>query len=378
MVILTLDESMKDSQKALTIPEEYVVKPVTPDHLERAIEIWSLSFGFVDFDRWKVFYETMLDQTFGTYHKGDLVCLAGITHFQMWLGDRLVPCGGIAAVASDPSYRRRGLMRLAIASCLQSLHDMRVPISSLWPFSYPFYGRMGFAVSDFRYEVEANARVIPDLGDSRNYRRLSLDDWAELKPIHDHWIEKNNLSIKRNEVQWRRLLHHPQRDSYIFKHERGYIILNARNPQQRTLEIVEWAWLDQGALLDGLSLLRRMQDLHFDKVQFVCPDVDPIMAIGVTDPPFTIQKRPGVMSRVVHTEAFLEAVGADEPIFVDDPLGVSQPYGIADGEELDSFRVDPGRLVQYVTGTFKERPAAVPESLFGICAGKPAFTVEFF
>lgn len=370
---------MNESTSTTAAPQDYVVKPVTPEHLEKAIDIWSLAFGFADRDRWQSFYETMLDETYGTFHKGELVCLSGISHFEMWFGDRLVPCGGIAAVASDPAYRRRGLMRLSIARCLESLHDKRVPLASLWPFSYPYYARMGWAVTDFRYEVEAAARILPDYGDSRHFKRISNEQFEVLKPVHNRWIEKSNLSIKRNDTQWRRMLNNPHRDSHLYAHEKGYMVLNSRGVKARRLEILEWAWLDQVALLDGLSLLRRMQDLNFDKVVFVCSDVDPILTLGITDPQFLVTKKPGVMTRIVHTEAFMELLPDNAPaLVIDDPLQVSKSYRVAEDSSNDAFRVDPGRLVQYVTATFKDRPQAVPEALFGLHKDKSAFTAEFF
>ncbi|MBX9671158.1 MAG: GNAT family N-acetyltransferase [Candidatus Obscuribacterales bacterium] len=357
---------------------DYVVRPIESSDLNRAIDIWSLSFGFMDRDRWSMFYDSFLDTAIGAYLDDYLVSVAGITNFQMWLGEQLVPCAGVSAVAADPAHRRRGLVRKCLAACLEESHRKRVPLTALWPFSYPFYRRMGYEVTDLQYIIEVAVHGLPDVGDATRYRRLHMDHYEPLKPIHEQWIKQSNLSIKRGDLQWRRLLSHPERQICAFLHDDGYILWNIKDRANRTLDVFEWAWVSDAGFLDGIALLKRMDDLNFDRVRFRIGDLAPLLALGVPEPVPAITVKPGMMTRVLHTEAFVEALGKKVPPFlIDDPLGVSESYkGNGDSEPLGPFT--PGEVIQAVTDFHNRKPASVPEGLYKIVAGRHNFTSEFF
>ena len=57
----------------------------------------------------------------------------------------IVPMGGIAAVASMPSGRRRGVVRQLFERVFEVQRGMEMPISALYPFRDSFYERMGYA-----------------------------------------------------------------------------------------------------------------------------------------------------------------------------------------------------------------------------------------
>ena len=80
------------------------------------------------------------------------------------------------------------------------------------------------------------------------------------------------------------------------------------------------------------------------------------------------------MARIVHTGAFLEALDIEpEPFYVDDPLSVSGSH-LADSNSA-CCRLDPGQIVQHVTGALKcDETLPISDSL----AFKKPFCVEFF
>lgn len=370
---------MPDTINSFKVDSCYVVKPLTIDDLDRAIDIWSIAFGFMDRVRWRKFFESCLDERFGVYVDDYLVAIAGITHFQIWLGDKQAPCGGISAVACDPPHRRRGLVRKLLKACLQSLHDKRVPVSTLWPFSYPFYARMGYSVCDFRYEVTANCSVLPDIGDSSTYRKIDTNNFEALRGIHSSWIELSNLSHSRSSHQWTRLLNNPQRELSIFKSSNGYMILNSKVKTPRVLEVLEWAYLNKEDFLSGLSLLRRLDDLSFDKVQWITPNPEELLAFGITDPQIELSYKPGIMARVVHTQSFVEHLGVDIDSFkLEDPLLVSDSYGNGENGNRDPEVISPGRLVQLVSGILTDDDRNKAFNFTGLLSDKKPFCIEFF
>ncbi|MBX9695242.1 MAG: GNAT family N-acetyltransferase [Cyanobacteria bacterium] len=361
-----------------TISKEYTVRPVLQTDLDRAIEVWSLSFGFADQSRWAQFYHSMLDIAIGAYYDDLLVTIAGVINFQMWFGDKLVPCAGISAVAADPAHRRRGLVRRCIEEALQHSYDKRTPLTALWPFSYPFYSRMGWKVTDLQYVIETPAKALPDLGNSTNYRRIDFRNFQELKPIHDRWVSQSNLSIKRGDLQWRRLVNHPHRDNVAYVHDEGYMLWNVKNNPDRTLDVYEWAPLSERAYVDGLSLLRRMDDLQYDHVRWTTDSPESYLAYGVSDPLPKIKIKPGMMTRVLHTDAFVELFDGKVPtLLVNDPLAVSGSFGQYGGTN-GQVGLDPGEIIQAVTGFWSRKPAHIPSELFDLFPHKNNFTIEFF
>ena len=368
---------MSDTKSALKAISDYVVKPVGIDDLDRAIDVWSLAFGFSDRIRWRKFYESCIDERIGVYLDDYLVAIAGIAHFEVWMGDKLIPCGGISAVACEPAHRRRGLIRKCLKSCLESLHDKRVPLSTLWPFSYPFYERMGYALTDLRYQVTAQLSTLPDRGDSSGFKRIQLDDFEELKEIHAKWINGYNLSHSRSNHQWRRMLFNQQKEVSIFKSDDAYVIFNTKPQNARVLDVQEFAYLNDQAYLDGLSLIRRLDDLSFDKVLLTTCDPEKILSYGPTDPQMEFKYTPGIMARIVHLKSLLEHLEIEEEDFVlSDPLEVTEPLNGAGNGNLPV--IGPGRMVQLLTGLFVEEGAGKELKFANKYKDKKPFCIEFF
>lgn len=72
--------------------------------------------------------------------------LAGVSAHPMRQNVRgvVLPMAGIAAVASHPSARRRGLVRVLLDRLLRDMRDDGRPVSTLYPFRPSFYERFGF------------------------------------------------------------------------------------------------------------------------------------------------------------------------------------------------------------------------------------------
>ena len=370
---------MPETTQKNRVTDDYVVKPINIEEIDRVIEIWSFAFGFSDPVRWRKFFESCLDERLGIYLDDYLVGVVGIAHFEMWLGDKLVPCGGISAVATDPAHRRRGIVRKCLKTALQSLHDKRIPVSTLWPFSYPFYARMGYEVADFRYEVQANCHVLPDIGDSSKYKRIDNKDFESLKSIHEEWIKRSNLSHRRSQSQWVRHVHNPRRETSIYKSDDAYFIWNTDCKIPRTLEIVEWAYLSEESFYDGLSLLRRVDDLSYDKILWITPEPEELTSFGITDPIIEFKMKPGIMARVVHTDAFIDCLDLEvDPFIIDDPLAISGSYNGGSNGKSDVETVSPGRLIQLVSGVLSKQGSGKDLNLTNHCAAKKPFCIEFF
>jgi len=349
----------------------YSVRVVPGGDFSKAVDIWGMAFGFSQ--EWKErsfrYANERLSTLLGAYEGDELQALAGIIDFELHLGDLWIPCGGICAVATRPPHRRRNVVNVLLRECLKGLHARRVPVSSLWPFSYPFYQRMGWATTDMKYSIESDLAPLRRCGDSRGYKQHPVTDIQVLMPLHERWVERSNLSIKRTAERWDWLLTRPELDCNVFVHQDGYMVWNLKK-REGVLEVKEWAYLTEEAFLDGLTLLSQM-DSQYRKAQWVSSEIDLLNRLGTSDPIATINVIPGMMSRVVHVDAFRELLPMKSPALpIRDSLGVSGPP--------DESGYDPGELVQLVTGFWRNPPSHLPVELNAVLAGQQAFSGEYF
>ncbi len=77
----------------------------------------------------------------------DGVPLATVSTYDMSqnIRGKVVRMGGVAAVASMPAARRRGIVRQLMEETFQIQREMRMPVSALYPFRDSFYERLGYA-----------------------------------------------------------------------------------------------------------------------------------------------------------------------------------------------------------------------------------------
>jgi GNAT superfamily N-acetyltransferase len=74
---------------------------------------------------------------------GEARASATVLPLEVFVDDRLVPMGGIAAVATDPAYRRRGFAGDLIRAILLTMRERGMHLSMLNPFAHAFYRRTG-------------------------------------------------------------------------------------------------------------------------------------------------------------------------------------------------------------------------------------------
>lgn len=347
-----------------------VIRTVETGDFSKAVETWKTAFGFTDEERWKRFAFEVSDFAVGAFVDDYPHALATVIMFDANFNGRVLKCGGIAGVACSPPMRKRGLVRAVLKEVLSRLNDNEVELSGLWPFSYPFYERMGYAVTDLQYEVLQKIDSIPSVGDSSKFKPVKLDDYELLMPVHKRWMKMSNFSLERNTSRWHRQLTRPERQFVLYLHEDGYMIWNLQDPKERTLEVVEWAYLTEQAFHDGLALIKNCGQLAFDSAKWSMPELEPFLKLGVSYPPAKLTVKHAMMSRVVNTDAFFANSGLKELSHeICDPMGISGPVN------GNGAKIGPGEILQIVTGMLKP-PDGELSALYKAAGGFVNFSVE--
>jgi predicted acetyltransferase len=261
------------------------------------------------------------------------------------------------------------MVKLMLTECLKIQHERRVPLACLWPFSYPFYKRMGWEVTDFQTEIESPLDALPSSGDATAYKLVPLSQFTAAMPVHERWCESTNMSMRRNAKRWHWTLDHPNKLLRLFVHNDGYMIwdLTSGGAQQQLI-VKEWAFTNRKAMLDGLALLFQM-DSQFRTVKWRCAEAEPFLKVMNNHAPPAVHMAYGMMSRVVHVDAFRESLPVKSlGLTIVDPLGISGP--------TSGNGAGPGEIVQHVIALWKQPDPKIPDSLHGVVGDAPAFSIE--
>jgi predicted acetyltransferase len=359
----------------------YVIKQIPSTDFMRVVDIWSLVYNIPVGhpatgkervrERIRDFCQKGMSYLVGAYDGDHLAAVSGIIDYEMHLGDRWVKCGGIAGVGTYPEYRRKRLVRALLENCLQKLHDEKVPVASLWPFSYEFYEQLGWAATNMRYEVEVSLSALQVAGgDNAAYHLQAPTDFSQAADLHERWSGELNLSLRRDQYRWQRMMDDERFQYRLFVHRDGYMLWNMGNSSDGCLYVSEFCYLTQEAFMDGIALIGQM-DSQFEKARIAMPETELFLRdIGINKSA-DIHLMPGMMSRVVHLQSFLDCVGEGNAnaVTLVDPLGITAAKG-------SGAQNGPGAFMQHVTGFWKQPLSNFPKHLHAITGGLPAYSVE--
>lgn len=357
----------------LSADKNVEIRVAQENDLEKVQRLWNLAFAAP----YNVFQpddyaRNQLSKLFVATVDGELASCAAYIDFETQLCGRALPCAGIAAVATHPSFRRQGLTRRLILEIMDDLDRRKIALAALWPFSYDFYENLGFAATDKQLEVKLKLDRLPQDGDGSKY--LEETNLSLYEPIHRKWCQGYDLSLSRAPRRWKRMTERYGRETLFVKHkdDLGYMLITLDKNSEELLVVREFCYLNETAFLDGLTFLAQF-DSQFDKVRLLLPhaDYDLLMAYGVGKPPDHVELTPGMMSRVAHWPTFKKAFGQE--LFKD--VQIACPLK---GEQVSKSSLGPGELVQILSGFYNSLPESLRafEHLVKDSKNHSAFSVE--
>lgn len=257
----------------------------------------------------------------------DLLAVCGYYDFSARLRGRFHRLGGVAAVASPPEHRRRGVVRELLAELHDEFRREGVAFAALWPFKYSFYRRLGYArVNDYaRVTVPpdelAGAVPAPD----GEFVRLEPDDWERLDAVHAA-ASTRPLALDRTEDWWRtRVFQSWEPDPFVYGWERdgdlrGYLVYSVTEDGDgdglatgKTLAVGELLGVDREARGHLLRFCRN-HDSQVERVRLYGPaDARPFDRLA--DPSAAdVEVNPGPMFRLVDVPVALESLDYPEGV----------------------------------------------------------------
>jgi len=285
----------------------------------------------------------------GVFVGGDLRAVCSYRTFPTAVRGRELRMGGVAGVAAAPEHRRKGYVRRLLRGLLEEYREEGVHLCGLYPFSYDFFGRQGWALAERGrgYECPPSALAFADeRGASGELFAADSDDHAALNAAYERAVEGYSLATTRSEAWWREWVFERRRDTpYVYAwardgEVRGYVsyTVSARQAgadeewtpaadvtrKARRLDAHEFVAADHEARRHLLRFLYHHAP-QVERVTFSTPG-----SIGLlkrVEDPRAIEAtvEPGAMVRIVDVPAAIEALpfpdaGGEVTLSVSDPL----------------------------------------------------------
>jgi predicted acetyltransferase len=344
-------------------------------------------------------YWTGLEELRGLFVDGQLVAGLKMPEPPIWMGPAPVPNAAVTGVASPPEYRRQGYIGRLLHGMLEELRDKGVPVSTLFPFAFPFYKRFGWehVCDQLYYKIPIERLPFSAVGGTWHAIRRSTDfdketpaptsgeDLEVLMGIYDAWCVGRSGPLVRDENWWKRgkLQEGAEQlpDVYFWRDPSGrpgaYLIYSFEeipNAWKRHLIVWELTAIDGPALRACMGFLRN-HDSQATEVHVGLPADLHVLAL-LDDPEFHVELEANFMLRLVDVAPALAAkryprtAAARLALEVTDPfcdwnngtyvLSVSEGIGVAERapSATPGLRMDQKTLARLYTGYMSAHQAA--------------------
>jgi predicted acetyltransferase len=158
------------------------------------------------------------DRMHAAFEDGQIVGGAGAFPFELSVPGGSLPCAGVTAVGTQPTHRRRGVLRSMMDTQLRDVHERGEPIAALWASEETIYGRFGYGIASWAgelkvtHEWDAFAEPLAAVGTPRF---VTPEEARETFPaVYEAVRRERPGMMSRNDVWWEeRHLRQEERES---------------------------------------------------------------------------------------------------------------------------------------------------------------------
>ena len=187
-------------------------RPVREDELRdfiyRSFAGFGDNTGDTLIDRIRSDYFMKPEETLCAFVDGELAAQMGALPLAINWNGREIACGGVSAVSTMPTYRRRGLVRELMVRLFARMKEQEQPVAMLWASMAAIYQRFGYGIAntlmDYRNIDPRTVRFVEQVATPGRMRWIKVDEaYAAVGPTYDRFAAQRSVMVIRNERQWR-------------------------------------------------------------------------------------------------------------------------------------------------------------------------------
>ena len=138
------------------------------------------------------------DTFYGAFQGQQLVGGMRYLNYQMNLLSQKIEIGGLGFVCVDLLHKKEKIAKAMLNEFINHYRDNDVNMVMLYPFSIPFYKKMGFGIGTKMHRFEIKPTSFPK-GDSKEHLSFyTEEDNEQLLDFYNRFVEKTNGMIFRN------------------------------------------------------------------------------------------------------------------------------------------------------------------------------------
>ncbi len=134
-----------------------------------------------------------------------IVAGLGVYYFRQWFGGCGITSAGISNVAVAPESRGTGVGTETMCAVVQQLHAQGVPLSALYPSTYPVYRNAGYEPAGERQMLEVDVRTLGVRDRTYTMRPATDADREAIYALHRTYGRRNNGNVDRTPREWSRI-----------------------------------------------------------------------------------------------------------------------------------------------------------------------------
>lgn len=300
-----------------------MIKPLDGTTRGQYMDLCQYCFGMPDSARDRYVTEDYeLANSLGAFDGDRLAAGMWYFAFDMRVRGEFIPMAGVAAVATWPEYRNRGLVRELLARAQEKMRAEGRPLSVLAPFKYSFYYDLGWAPTFDVSVITFEPHQIRAFGDEGyTVRQISNpDEWETFEALNSQFGERYNGPVCRDRLYWMRRYFAwdtpERRQAYLVEkggEARGFFVTRLTplhdDPEKRELRILQSVWLDPAVQRAIFAFFRSHRDQVKRVTMFLPPDVRWVHLFS--DPMIEYKIKAKMMTKLVDAPAALQRLTYD-------------------------------------------------------------------
>ncbi|HLJ56309.1 MAG TPA: GNAT family N-acetyltransferase [Chthonomonadaceae bacterium] len=282
--------------------------------LQQARYIWSQSFenGARSIEEWDAWEARTPDgrTTYGVVTEAGLQAAIVLVDERVHYGEAELPMSAVCGVGVLPASRGRGLAGSGLLACFERMREGGFLLSYLEPFSWEFYGRLGYAWTAPTRKYVVPARVLPPSPETERVRLAGPADHGAVEACYAALARRYRGMMVRRPALWAwHFDASPKHTTYTYIYEadgrtEGYVQMHGGSSVETCLD--ELIALTPRARRGLLGLLRR-HAMQTERFRWEAPADDPLW-IALAHRELETSLRSRLMARIVDVEGALAAL----------------------------------------------------------------------